>query len=718
MKIKKIFTVTAFIIAGLQISFAQNTNESQPRPTPPPPIASPDLNTKVSEGASKYLNQITDTTPVPRERREQAYASLLEGQRYLWSMRPPSSPAAAANNARLAKQSFQKAVELNPTLAEGYTVLAEITLQTPPYNLEEAILLAAIAVKIEPENFGGHRILARLYTIKSRLNTGILDSGFAQKAIAEWKEVARLDPRNAEAYAFLSEFYARTNKSGEQVDALNRWLASSAALDTRFYSNVMGGQADLSPDSALIKLGAAQLKAGQTREAVEVLSRAVADNPNNEEAVELLSRAIESADASSAAIAVQSLQQAVYANSENPTLAEILAQVHVRAGKVDEAAKVLRETSAKLAVKDKIPAALLHVSLGDIYARASRFDEAVAAFQTALTVRGINESELVMDEARDFAIRVFDKMIETYKRANRLSEAKAVIERARVVLGKSDLFADKRLVSFYLETGKKAEALQAIRALRVRNAEDFSLVRTEAEILTGSGRVDEAVELLKTAFKKKPAASGGQGTEIVGGEVISSSPMYDEFSNLLFISNLYTRAKRGKEAAEAANAAYALTANAERKQIAKLTLATSQQTTGDFKSAEGTLREILKQTPRNPIALNNLGYFLAERGEKLDEALKLIEQAVEIDPTNPSFLDSLGWAYFKLGKLVEAEKYLKDAVQIDDSSSTIHEHLGDVYQKQGKVELAKTAWKKALNLSSEADETNRIKAKLAKYVLK
>lgn len=596
MRIKKIFTVVTFTITGLQIGFAQNANEPQPRPTPPP-IAKPDLNTKISEIVTKRLEQTTDETPISRERREQAYASLLEGQRYVWNMRPPSSPAVAANNGRLAKQSFQKAVELNPYLAEGYTALAEIILRTPPNDLEEALLLAAVAVKIEPNNFGGRRILARLYTIKSRLNTGILDSGFTQKAIAEWREIARLDARNAEAHAFLGEFYARTNKPAEQIDALNRWLASAASLDSGFYSNVMGGRADLSPESALVKLGAAQLKAGRMREAVEILSRAVADNAENEEAVELLSRAIESADAPSTAIAVQALQQAVYANPGNQTLPVLLARV--QAG-----------------------------------------------------------------------------------------------------------------------TGKRNEALQTIRALRQRSPDDFSLVRLEAEILTGSGRVDEAVELLKTAIKKKPAASNGQGAGIVNGELIAPSPMDDEFSNLLFISNLYTQAKRGKEAMEAANSAYAISQSAERKQIAKLTLATAQQMAGDYQSAETTLRDILKQTPRNPIALNNLGYFLTERDEKLAEALKLIEQAVEIDPTNPSFLDSLGWAYFKLGKLAEAEKYLREAVQIDDSSATIHEHLGDVYQKQGKLEAAKTAWRKALSLSSEEEETNRIKAKLAKSVSK
>jgi predicted Zn-dependent protease len=135
---------------------------------------------------------------------------------------------------------------------------------------------------------------------------------------------------------------------------------------------------------------------------------------------------------------------------------------------------------------------------------------------------------------------------------------------------------------------------------------------------------------------------------------------------------------------------------------------------GDFKSAETTLRDILKQSPGNPIALNNLGYFLLERDEKITEAYNLIKQAVRIDPTNPSYLDSLGWAYFKMGNLTEAEKYLKQAAKYDSSSATIQEHLGDVYQKQGKSALAKTAWQKALTLASDAEEINRIKLKLSK----
>ncbi len=708
MKNMKSILIVFTILNGWNLSFAQITSQPPPPRPAPPPVAAP--TSAIVELIAKNAAQITDKTPVSRERREEAYGKLLEGQRYIWSLRNQRSQAAQANVVRLAKQSLQKAIELDPRLAEAYTALAEMS------NTEEAILLANVAVRIEPESFGGHRILARLYTIKSNLNSGVLDPNFIQKAISEWQEVGRLDPRNAEAFAFLSELYARTKKPAERLDALRKWQASVAPLDAYFYRRVIGERADLSPEGATIKYGEALLESGAMREAIEVISRAVADNPENVEAIELLRKAVESADGASAATAVQALRQAVYANPENITLIEILAQVQTRTGKIDDAAKVLREASAKLLSKDAVAAAVLQISLGDIYAGANRLDEAVAAYQNALTTRGIGET--VTEENRDFAIRVFDRMIEAYKKANRPTDAKAVIDRARVVLGKADLFADKKLISFYLETGKKTEALQAVRALRIRQADDYALLRLEAEILTDTGRVDEAVELIKAALKKPTTGGQGSGTGSINGMPTIPAPMNDEFSNYLFISNLYSKAKRGKEAVEAANRAYTLTQIPDRKEIAKLTLATVQQSAGDFRGAEETLREILKQSPRNPIALNNLGYFLTERDEKFDEALKLIEQALEIDPLNPSYLDSLGWVYFKLGKLSEAEKYLKEALEVDDTSSTIHEHLGDVYQKQGKTELAKTAWRKALSLTSDADETNRIKAKLAQGVAK
>lgn len=701
MKFKVISTPILAILTVSTAIFAQNGNETViPKQTPPPIIIkTPTPVPKLSESLSQNLENFSKTDEISRERREQSYVKLLEGQRYIWNMSRQRSQG-TANGARLAKQALQKAVELNPNLAEGYTALAELALTTPPNDINEAISLAMLAVKINKDNFGAHRILSRLYTIKSRLNEGSLDESNAQKAINEWKEIARLDPRNAEAWAFLSEFYKRTNKSVERITALQNWLSSSTPLETRFYRTVMGNQENLSPENASVKLGEALLEAGRIQESVEVLNQAVADDPENPESIELLSKALEKADNKTSETAIQTLQQAIYANPDNISLIMLLAKVQARAGNTADATKFLNDTISKLAEKDKTSAANLQISLGDIYNNSERFDEAITAYQKGLTIAGIDKDSLATDNEREFAIVVFEKIIHTYKVTNRFIEAKKAIDNSRTVLGDEDSFTDRQLIALYRENGKKQEALQAIRAARLRFPDDYGFLRSEASTLTDLGKVDDGVAIVKSLIGKKKSAV--------------PTAMYDDFTNYLFISMLYSDAKRGKEAVEAANQAYQIASSEDRKQIAKLTLATAQQNSGDFKSAETTLRGILAESPDNPIALNNLGYFLAERNEKLDEALKLIQMALKNDPENPSYLDSLGWAYFKLGKLDLAEENLKKALKFDSSSATINEHLGDVYQKQGKTELAKSAWQKALNLSADTDQINSIKQKLNK----
>lgn len=694
--------IAAFGLAALcaPAAFAQSADS--------PVVVSPD-SAKISKAAVSTDGQ----TGVSRENRQQAYAKLLEGQRIVWTLSRRSEPLQTENRVRLARESFQTAVSLDPNLAEAYTALAELVLNSASGNTEEAISLASRAVKINPDNYGGHILLARLYTLKSGINRGNLKETATAGAISEWKEIARLDPRNAEAHAFLSELYGKTNRGAERIDALEKWLAASMPLDARFYQTVMGRTADLSPESAALKLGEEFLDAGRTKEAVEILSRFVAENPENAAAVELLGQSIEAADVDSAVFARQSLTQAVYANPENVSLISLLAKVESRAGNDAGAAKILRDFSAKFAPNDKISASVLQIALGDIFDERDRFDEAVAAYENALRLRGIGSASMVEDAERDFTIRVFARIIQIYKKTNRTAAAENLIERARGIFGKQDLFPDRQLIAFYRETGKLPEALRLVRALRAGRADDYGLLRLEANILTDSGKVDQAVALIKPLIDRKNTPKKSASIETGAGETLpNSSPQFDDFTNYIFISNLFAGAKRGTAAVEAANGAVSAGRNDEEKQIAQLTLATAYQTSGNFSASENILRELLKQSPRNPFALNNLGYFLVERGANLDEALNLIERAVKIDPTNPSYLDSLGWAFFKLGKFELAEKHLKAAARIDDSSPNILEHLGDVYHKQGKFAPAKSVWQRSADLSVEAEQIARLKTKL------
>ena len=498
MKISKIILFSIFTISVSPAIRAQVSPDNQL--LPPQSAAKPAP--KLSELLAQNLEK-SKQTEISRERREQSYAKLLEAQRYYWNASPARMQNRVASGTTLAKQALQKAVELNPYLAEAYTALAELAITKPPSDVDEAITIASMAAKLDRNNFGAHRIMARLYTFKSRNRNGNIDPNFAQKAIASWKEITRLDNRNAEAWAFLSELYDKTNNQEERIESLKKWVASATPIDTQFYRNWMGGQENLTPETASMKLGNALLKAGKTREALEIITRMVADEPENNEAIEMLREAVEFGDKEGAALAVESLQQAVFANPDNPALIILLAETQARAGRFDEANKVLQTASTKLAESDKVTAANLQVALGDLMSKAKRTDEAIAAYQKSLVLRGVKNNEAVAENERDFVISVFEKMIQTYKNANRPNDVKLIIERARQVLGKNDLFADRQTVSFYRESGMRQEALDAVRALRSRRPNDYGILRLEATVLTENGKVDEAVALVKSLIKKK-----------------------------------------------------------------------------------------------------------------------------------------------------------------------------------------------------------------------
>ena len=86
----------------------------------------------------------------------------------------------------------------------------------------------------------------------------------------------------------------------------------------------------------------------------------------------------------------------------------------------------------------------------------------------------------------------------------------------------------------------------------------------------------------------------------------------------------------------------------------------------------------------------------ADRGVELEESLNYIKTAVSLDPTNGAYLDSLGWAYFKLGKYDLAEENLNKASLHMGSDPTVQDHLGDLYQKTGRLKLAAAHWERAV----------------------
>lgn len=128
------------------------------------------------------------------------------------------------------------------------------------------------------------------------------------------------------------------------------------------------------------------------------------------------------------------------------------------------------------------------------------------------------------------------------------------------------------------------------------------------------------------------------------------------------------------------------------------------------------LEEALKQNPKNPIVLNYLGYLLIDLKQQPAQGLEYIKQAVRLDPTSAASLDSLGWAYIKLGEYETGLALLERAYSIDIHDGVIAGHLADAYMLTNRKEEAIIYWEKALELEKDDKrEIERVKQQLYKY---
>jgi tetratricopeptide (TPR) repeat protein len=436
-----------------------------------------------------------------RERRAQAYTKLLEGQRYLSEVRR----AGNSDTLRQAREAFQQAATLDPTLAEAHTALAEIAFYYPPQDFETATREGTHATRIDPDNYGAHRILSRIYTIKSGLREGNLNRSFADQAIRELKEIVRLDRNNAEAWALMGELHQASGRTQEALDAWSRWSDAPPSTDTRFFQYV--ANRELSPDAAAARLGEALLKAGRATEALAAIRRAIALDPENAEYVELLAQAIEAGGIDDK-LAIAELQRMVAADPTSLAAVELLARVQARSGRVDDAAATLR-AGIDRQPKGEREQQMLRTTLAQLYADALRPADAIAVYEEQLKERGIGDTTLAPDEEKLAAARILLRMIEVHKRAERPNDVAATIERMRRLLGKDDPTADAQHVIFLREQGKRSEALQAVRAARQRHPEQTVFVRLEAQTLADLGRVDEGVALMRTLLKGSVLACSG-----------------------------------------------------------------------------------------------------------------------------------------------------------------------------------------------------------------
>ncbi len=131
-----------------------------------------------------------------------------------------------------------------------------------------------------------------------------------------------------------------------------------------------------------------------------------------------------------------------------------------------------------------------------------------------------------------------------------------------------------------------------------------------------------------------------------------------------------------------------------------------------WSKAEADMRKALDLQPEQPHVLNYLGYSWIDQGINLDEGMKMIKRAVDQRPDDGYIVDSLGWAYYRIGNYEDAVKNLERAIDLKPEDPTINDHLGDAYWRIGRTLEARFQWAHARDLKPEPEELPKIEAKL------
>jgi tetratricopeptide (TPR) repeat protein len=248
-----------------------------------------------------------------------------------------------------------------------------------------------------------------------------------------------------------------------------------------------------------------------------------------------------------------------------------------------------------------------------------------------------------------------------------------------------------------------------------REAKDYTKAQQEADAAiatfpTDPGIISERAQLFSD--ESKPDAAVAELRKLANGK--------NDLGVDLEIAEVYQRGRNYPEAEKALDAAEKLAKDDKDRASVFFSRGALYERQKKYDLAEKEFRRVLDNDSKNASALNYLGYMLADRNVRLTEAQDYIKRAVDLEPGNYAFLDSLGWVYFRLNKLDDAERQLTRSLQLSsEKDPTIHDHMGDVYFQQGKLKQAISQWQsslKAFNSSTpgdvEPDEVVKVQKKL------
>jgi tetratricopeptide (TPR) repeat protein len=253
--------------------------------------------------------------------------------------------------------------------------------------------------------------------------------------------------------------------------------------------------------------------------------------------------------------------------------------------------------------------------------------------------------------------------------------------------------------------GRAAAGAQALQRLQQRWPDDPEVLMISVGVLARHERAAQAVAEAEAWTAKRP---GDFRAHLIAAQArtlnrqpeaalahlqraITLAP--DSLAPRAMLARFYGQQRRNEEAEKVwAEAAQRFPAH----DGVAFDLAACREKLGDLAGAEVAVRDVLRREPDNPTALNFLGYLWADHDRHLDEAVELITRALAQDPDNGAYVDSLGWAYYRLGRLGEARVQLERAARLTGGDAVVLEHLGDVYKDLTLKDLAREQYRRSL----------------------
>jgi len=591
---------------------------------------------------------------------------------------------------------YKKALELDPNNSLIYSEMADTYLRAQ--RVRDAVGAAQSAIKADPNNIDAHKILASVYTSMlgdSNPNQPISEDTI-NLAIHEFEEIARIDPSDNQSYLMLGRLYQAKNDSKKAEE---------------IYSKLLG----MAPGSedGITALARLHMDAGNNKEAADLLEKFVKDHPESDTALEALGQAY--ANLEQFGKAAEAYKKALALDPDNADAKKALAQALFFDEKLDDAATLYLEL-LKLDSNDGL--ALLR--LGQIYREQKRYaqshvylQQAVKNFPDSIEVQ-FNMMLLERDEGllNDALGRVNDIVKKTEKANGRYSESD---KQNRSVFLVHQAQIDELL-------GRYDDEIAAWKDLKtIKPSNDGRIDRSIVDAYRTSKNLDKALAYCEQALKESPNAAP---LHLAHADMIAEKGHVDEgikelqqltkgtdqdLEVLSTMANIYQRAKKFDEAQNIADQIVKQFPNESSAYFQQGAIYEKQK---KYTEAERAFRKALDIEKDNPAVLNYLGYMLADRGVKLDEAVAMIEKALTQDPNNGAYLDSLGWAYFRQNKLDLAEQYLTKALKFAGADATVNDHIGDLYFKMQRFDQARAAWTKSVQLSNDPEEIAKVKKKL------